>query len=134
VVRDAARRTGTPVTIAEPGEIEWDARGIAVAHAGIVLGSFRQSRAIPPIVFEALATGAPVITADTDAARELLTDGVSALLVPPEDAGALAGAVDRLAGDEQLRARIAARGRDVYRERASRVVLGARWRALPGAT
>ena len=129
-VHDAARQTGVPIRIAEPGEIEPDDRGLAVAHAGIVLGSFRQSRTIPAIVFEALATGVPVVTADTDAARELLVDGESALLVPPENASAIAAAVDRLAGDEALRTQIAARGHEVYRTRASREVLGARWREL----
>jgi glycosyltransferase involved in cell wall biosynthesis len=105
-------------------------RALAVAHAGIVLGSFRDSRAIPAIVFEALATGAPVVTGDTDAARELLSDGASAVLVPVESPGALGEAIDRLAGNEELRTRIGARGQEVFRERASRAVLGARWRAL----
>jgi hypothetical protein len=117
-----------PVRIVEPGEIPTHDRGIAFAHAGIVLGSFRESRAIPPAVFEALATGAPLITADTPAARELLDDGESALLVPPGDAGALADALRRLSGDDELRATIAARGHRVYAERASRTVLGAAWR------
>jgi glycosyltransferase involved in cell wall biosynthesis len=122
-----------PVRIAEPGEIPEPDRGIAFAHAGIVLGSFRESRAIPPAVFEALATGAPVITADTPAARELLDDGESALLVPPDDAGAVAGALRRLTEDDALRTAVAARGRQVYTERASRSVLGVRWReALEG--
>jgi hypothetical protein len=117
-----------PVRIVATGEIPDADRGIAFAHAGIVLGSFRESRAIPPAVFEALATGAPVITADTPAARELLDDGVSALLVPPGDAVALATALRRLTEDEMLRTAIAAQGRRVYTERASRNVLGARWR------
>ena len=101
-----------------------------MAHAGIVLGSFRESRAIPPVVFEALATGAPVVTANTDAARELLTDGESALLVRPGDPVALAAALQTLVIDDSLRTRIAARGREVYVERASRRVLGERWRSL----
>ncbi|HEV7640506.1 MAG TPA: glycosyltransferase family 4 protein [Gaiellaceae bacterium] len=117
-----------PVRIVAPGEIPDAGRGIAFAHAGIVLGSFRESRAIPSAVFEALATGAPVITADTPAARELLDDGASALLVPPGDAGALAGALRRLTDDVALRTAVAAEGRRVYTERASRRVLGARWR------
>ena len=130
VVRDASRLTETPVRIAGPADVAPDDRGIALAHTGIVLGSFHQSRAIPAVVFEALATGAPVITADTDAARELLTDGESAVLVPPEDPAALAEAIGRLAADEPLRTRIATRGREVFRERASRGVLGERWREL----
>jgi glycosyltransferase involved in cell wall biosynthesis len=134
VVLDALALTETPVRVAEPGEIGPDARGIALAHAGIVLGGFHDSRAIPAVVFEALATGAPVITADTEAARELLTDGDSALLVEPASPAALAQAIDLLAGDEALRRRIAAQGREVFGRRASRVVLGGRWRELLGQT
>jgi glycosyltransferase involved in cell wall biosynthesis len=131
-VRDAARLTEVPIRIVEAGELAWDDRGIAVAHAGIVLGSFRSSRAIPPVVFEALATGAPLVTADTAATRELLVDGESALLVPPESPPAIAAAIVRLAGDETLRRRLAERGQSVFREHASRAVLGRRWLALLG--
>jgi hypothetical protein len=119
-----------PLRLVDRSEIAYDDLGLTVAHAGIVLGSFRESRAIPPVVFEALATGVPVITADTDAARELLTDGSSALLVAPGDPSALAAAMRTLARDETLRARIAACGHEVYAERASRHVLGERWRGL----
>jgi glycosyltransferase involved in cell wall biosynthesis len=107
-----------------------DDPGLAFSRAGIVLGSFRESRAIPPAVFSALATGAPVVTADTEAARELLTHEETALLVPPESPAAIAGALERLARDEPLRVRLAAAGRDLYLQRASRRVLGAHWRTL----
>jgi glycosyltransferase involved in cell wall biosynthesis len=129
VVEEAARLVDIPVRVSRPGEIAHDDAGIAYAHAGIVLGSFREGRSIPAAVFNALSTGAPVITADTEAARELLADGESALLVPPDDAQALASAIERLARDEALRTRVAARGRRVFDERASRRVLGAEWRA-----
>jgi glycosyltransferase involved in cell wall biosynthesis len=119
-----------PLRIVARDEARRDELGLVVAHAGLVLGSFRESRAIAPVVFEALATGAPLVTADTGAARELLTDGESALLVPPGDPVALAAALRRLAGDETLRARIAARGREEFAARASRRVLGEQWRSL----
>jgi glycosyltransferase involved in cell wall biosynthesis len=130
VVRMAASLHDVPVQIVAPGEIAAENLGIAVAHAGIVLASFRESRAIPPVVFDALATGAPVITADTPAARELLRDGESALLVPPGDPEALAAAIERIAGDEVLRSRIGQMGRETFVAGASRGVLGARWRDL----
>ena len=134
VVDAAALLAEVPVRTVEPGEVAAGDRGIAVAHAGIVLGSFRASRAIPPSVFEAHATGAPVVTADTPAARELLADGESALLVAPDDPNALAAALQRLAADERLRTAIAARGRQVYEERASRRVLGEHWLAALGGS
>jgi glycosyltransferase involved in cell wall biosynthesis len=119
-----------PVRIVSRRDLEPDELGLAFAHAGIVLGSFRASRAIAPSVFGALATGAPVITADTDAARELLRDGESALLVPPESPRALAAAVAQLASDAELRSRVAAGGSRVFAERAARGVRGSQWRAL----
>jgi glycosyltransferase involved in cell wall biosynthesis len=130
VVRAAQDETDVPVRVAVRDEIAPEALGIAVAHAGVVLGSFRESRAIPPTVFDALSTGAPVITADTEAARELLVDGESALLVPPDDPHALAAAITRMADDDELRSRIAAAGSLVFGERASRRALGARWAEL----
>ena len=85
---------------------------------------------IPNKVFQALACGTPVVTADTPAARELLTDEESALLVPPGDPNALVAALRRLASDGSLAERIGAGGLIAYRDNASEAILGARWRAL----
>jgi glycosyltransferase-like protein len=63
------------------------------------------------VVLEALAAGLPVVASDIPVFAEYLEDGRSALLVPPGDAGALAGALGRLAGDERLRRELAAGGR-----------------------
>jgi glycosyltransferase involved in cell wall biosynthesis len=102
--------------------------------AGCALGIFgtsaKAARVIPNKVFQALASGAPVVTADTAAARELLKDGETALLVPAGDAAALAEALRRIAGDRELAVRLAAAGHAAYRERASEDVLGRRWRGL----
>jgi len=102
--------------------------------AGCALGIFgvsdKAARVIPNKVFQALATETPLITADTPAARELLEDERDALLVPPGDAAALAGAIRRLAADAALREDVAARGRKTYERNASEEVLGRRWRML----
>lgn len=62
----------------------------------------------PLKLFEYLAMGRPIVASDLPAIREVLTDGESALLVPPGDASALAGAIDRLASDRVLAGRLAA--------------------------
>ena len=85
---------------------------------------------IPNKAFQALACGVPLVTADTPAARELLHDGESALLVPAGDATALAAAVRRLAAEPGLADRIGGGGLAAYREHASEAVLGRRWRGL----
>ena len=85
---------------------------------------------IPNKVFQALACGVPVVTADTPAARELLASEESALLVRPGDAQALAAAVRRFAEDPPLARRVAGGGLNAYRARASEQVLGNRWRTL----
>jgi hypothetical protein len=130
VAEAAALVPDVPLRTVRRGEIEHEDLGIVFAHAGIVLGSFHESRAIPAPVFAALATGAPVVTADTAAARELLVDGASALLVPPDDPASLATAIAQLAGDEPLRRALAERGREVFAEHAARGVRGRRWRSL----
>jgi glycosyltransferase involved in cell wall biosynthesis len=103
-------------------------------EAGCALGVFgtsgKASRVIPNKAFQALACGTPLVTADTPAARELLADGESALLVPPGDAAAHAAAVRRLAADQELARRLSAGGRAAYERHASESVLGERWRLL----
>lgn len=105
-----------------------------LTRAGCALGVFgtsaKAARVIPNKAFQALACGVPLVSADTPAARELLRDGESALLVPPGDPEALAAALRRLAGDAGLADRIGTGGLAAYREQASERVLGERWLGL----
>jgi glycosyltransferase involved in cell wall biosynthesis len=94
---------------------------------GIFGTSDKAGRVIPNKAFQALACGTPLVTADTPAARELLRDGDSALLVPPGNAEALAAELRRLAAEPELAQALSARGLATYRARASEEVLGARW-------
>jgi glycosyltransferase-like protein len=63
------------------------------------------------VVLEALAAGLPVVASDIPVFAEYLRDGENALLVPPGDPAALAGALHRLAGDPTLRQTLAAGGK-----------------------
>jgi glycosyltransferase involved in cell wall biosynthesis len=60
---------------------------------------------------EAMACGAPVVATTAGAFPEVIEDGVSGLLVPPRDAGALAGAIERLRKDSYLRYKLGREGR-----------------------
>jgi glycosyltransferase involved in cell wall biosynthesis len=56
-------------------------------------------------VLEAMACGLPVVAVRASGIEEIVTDGVSGLLVP-EDAAAFAGAVDQILADGHLRAKL----------------------------
>ena len=123
-----------PTNVEHVAWIEYESLPAAYRRAACALGIFgtseKASRVIPNKVFQALACARPVITADTPAARELLTHDVDALLVPPGDPGALAAAVRRVTFEDGLAARLGLAGRATYEARASEPVLGRRWRAL----
>ena len=59
-------------------------------------------------LLEAMSVGTPVVAAQVSSLPEVAGD--AALLVDPFDVDALAGALERVAGDEVLRADLAARG------------------------
>ena len=129
-----------PLLELRPANVEWtrwipyerlpaELRAAACA-LGIFGTSAKAARVIPNKAFQALACGTPLVTADTPAARELLVDGESALLVTPGDPDALADALRRLATDVGLARRVGEGGRAAFTAYASEEVLGARWRAL----
>ncbi|WP_298370916.1 glycosyltransferase [Azospirillum sp.] len=66
---------------------------------------------MPNVVLEAMASGLPVVSTAVAGARDLVMEGETGLLVPPEDADALACALRRLVGDADARAWLGARGR-----------------------
>ncbi|HEU5213807.1 MAG TPA: glycosyltransferase [Gaiellaceae bacterium] len=99
----------------------------ATCALGVFGTSAKAARVIPNKAFQALACATPLVTADTPAARELLVDGESALLVPPGDPDALAAAVSRACEDP---GQLGAAGLAAYRKHASEEVLGRRWRRL----
>jgi glycosyltransferase involved in cell wall biosynthesis len=70
-------------------------------------------------LLEALQASCAVVASRVDGIPEDVTDGASALLVEPGDAGALAGALERLLGDPDLRRRLAAGARRRFEERFS---------------
>jgi glycosyltransferase involved in cell wall biosynthesis len=68
---------------------------------------------------EAMACGAAVVATTAGAFPDVIEDGVSGLLVPPEDAHALADAISRLLADSSLRRELGRRARQRIVERFS---------------
>lgn len=92
-----------------------------VGRADVCLGIFGQTqkaaRVVPCKVFDCMCLGKAVITADTPAARWVIEDGETGLLVPAGDPAALAEAIRRLCGDADLRRRLGAAAAAAFRAR-----------------
>jgi len=81
-----------------------DAVDVLAACDAFVLASAWEG--LPVAVMEATAIGLPVVCTAVGGMAEQFTDGVDALLVPPGDPDALARALERVQGDEELRTRL----------------------------
>jgi glycosyltransferase involved in cell wall biosynthesis len=94
--------------------------GLVAAH-DVCLGIFgtgpKARRVVPNKVFQGAAAGCAIITSDTPPQRRALGD--AAVLVPPGDPDALAGALRRLAGDRAELDRLRERAGRLARERFS---------------
>lgn len=68
------------------------------------------SEGLPNTVLEAMAAGLPVISTDVGGVRELVDHDRTGLLVPSQDARAIADALAMFAGDPERRRRMGAEG------------------------
>jgi hypothetical protein len=66
---------------------------------------------VPQALLQAMLCGLPCVTTRVGAIGEAAIDGDTALVVPPQDADALARAIDRLLADPALRSRLGAAAR-----------------------
>lgn len=74
-------------------------------------------------MLEALQAGVAVIACGVDGIPEDVTDGEDALLVPPADEQALAGALEKLIRDVPLRQKLAGAGKRTFEEKFSPAIL-----------
>jgi glycosyltransferase involved in cell wall biosynthesis/2-polyprenyl-3-methyl-5-hydroxy-6-metoxy-1,4-benzoquinol methylase len=100
--------------------VEYDQLPDYYAQADICLGIFgasaKATRVIPNKVFQALAMGRPVITADTLAIRSAFESGQNIFCCPANDSVALANSIISLWQDESLRRQLAAGGHALFQQ------------------
>lgn len=99
-----------------------------IAQADVCLGIFgdtpKTPLVIPNKIYEALAMGKPVITADTPAARELLSDKINVLLCRKADPGDMADKIKILKEDRNLRESIGRNARELFQNNLRESILG----------
>jgi glycosyltransferase involved in cell wall biosynthesis len=78
----------------------------------------------PQVINEALAMGLPTVATAVGGLPSFLTDGETALLVPPGDVSSLAAAIERLVRDDALRERLQRNGRALMRDNTLEVNRG----------
>jgi glycosyltransferase involved in cell wall biosynthesis len=104
---------GNPAAVPEKTIQTWQSEGVVqwLGHVAnmpellgsadvVVLPSYREG--LPKSLIEAAACSKPLIATDVPGCREVVTHGVSGLLVPPRDANALALGIARLQDDPVL--------------------------------
>jgi glycosyltransferase involved in cell wall biosynthesis len=65
------------------------------------------------VAMQAMAAGLPVVSSAVGGMPESVRDGVTGLLVPPQDPAALAAAIVKLLDDASLRERLGRQGREI---------------------
>ena len=84
---------------------------VAIMREIDVLAHTADQESFGRVFVEAMASALPVVAVCGGGAAEIVVDGVTGLLAPPDDARAMAACVERLAGDPQLRATLGTAGR-----------------------
>lgn len=108
-LRQSVARHGVPDgAIRTPGFVE---RVVELYAALDCFALPSRDEALGVALLEATAAGLPAIASNVGGIPEIVVDGESGLLVPPEDPGALAAAIDRLRRDPGLARRLGAAAR-----------------------
>jgi len=79
------------------------------------------------VLLEAMSYGVPVIGSDLGGITDIVVDGQTGLLVPPQDSAALAAALERLATDRDLARRLGEAGAGHVRRHFSWPAIIAQW-------
>ena len=108
-VEEACRRLGVRLEKYEGKNLPQSRLAKEYCKARVfAVGSYVEGFGLPGL--EALACGVPLATTDNGGCREYAVHEETALVVPPRDAEALAGAIKRLLEDRELAARLRRKG------------------------
>ena len=110
LVRSILRRGGALAATVMPGVVPRERVPDYLAAADVLVSPHAPNDGFvgsPIKIFEYMAAGRPMVVSRVGQMGDLLQDGRTALLVPPGDPVALAGALDRLCADAALRQRLA---------------------------
>ena len=82
----------------------------------LVFPTYYFNECFPLVILEAMMYGLPVISTDEGGIRDEVKDGKNGFVVKPQDAVALADAIQRLLDDKDARQTMGAEGRRMFKE------------------
>lgn len=100
-----------------------------LAHCNVLLMP-SQHEGLPYTLLEAMALGIPIVAARVGGLAEVIQDGSTGLLVPPQDSAALTRAILRLYEDPALRSRLGEQARLLQQTRYSLQAMTERYLAI----
>ena len=111
-VQDLAKSLGLGARVRFLGSLPQKEVANELARATVVAAPFLKSamtseHTSPIKAFEAMAAGRPLLISDTEAAREIVEDGKTGLVVPPGNVDAWAAALERVLDDRDLQMTLA---------------------------
>jgi len=111
-LREMATRRGVADSITFTGQVADPSVFLARADLFVLPSRYE---GLPNALLEAMAHGMPAVATRVSGSEDLIDDDVSGVLVEPEDAAALARAIDSLLADPGQRARLADRAAERVR-------------------
>jgi glycosyltransferase involved in cell wall biosynthesis len=123
IVLVGAPDPGNPASIPEDQLRAWESEGLiewwgwqsdmvsAYQQCAVATLPTMYGEGVPTALLEAAACGRPLVASDMPGCRAVVIDQVNGYLVPPNDPGALAQALDKLLADPALRGRMGAASR-----------------------
>ena len=103
-------RTASDARVEWLGRIDDEEKIARLKAADVFCAPSLRGESFGVVLIEAMAAGTAVVASGLDGYRNVATDDVDSLLVPPGDAPALAGALERVLGDGALRQRLVTAG------------------------
>jgi glycosyltransferase involved in cell wall biosynthesis len=115
---------GNPTSVDEATLRQWHAEGViewpgwqpdieeAYRQAHIVTLPSMYGEGVPTVLLEGAACARPLVATDIAGCREVVQDGRNGYLVPPNDPGALAAALEKLVTDPARRRAMGEAGRE----------------------
>jgi glycosyltransferase involved in cell wall biosynthesis len=126
-IQAAIRRLGLADRVIMVGKVDVASFMAAVDVVALPYRLTIGQAAFPGVVLEAMAMGVPLVTSDLPLLREMVADGETALLCPPEDRMALARQIVRLLTDRELARQMTANQKTVVARRFETELLARRY-------